>query len=489
MKWSHHHTSSLDGAISLSPCDSVGPHRTSLFGKMPPHTIVVAQFEKQPPDNMRKSNFFNFEVQLFDSNSQVIEICKANFNDFYDSHEVSPSLLCKMQQNCLKNAGNPKTQTKVPALTACPIPPTPCPTSLHQASLYIIAASRVRLDLWRHPGWHSGNDFFEGLEVVFGTLPASCEVLSPNAIAVRAPQSPRPGEVDITLTFKGSQFCMHNPGKFLYISTDDEDLDHNFARLERILRNQDDQDNIPKDILLRRAADALEMFYSFPRSHATPNINQLNPMFQLPTFPRPLCPHPTNPSTPARLGGALSTRETPLGRGAMYMEGPPVTGSSGDLTNRNNNNSTVESHPGGPSLSVHSNGYMPRIVSNGPIPSSPPGHFMPPSCDIPWFASISYCTPGKRSIDVQLLQPTSDVPHENMRSGSKATKPVPLGTASSELAPFPQFNYPMFAGLITPLNLPDISNSSDGPMTQQNHQDEQAAESRKRKADGSPELK
>ena len=81
------------------------------------------------------------------------------------------------------------------------------------------------------------------------------------------------------------------------------------------------------------------------------------------------------------------------GPGGMYMEGPPVTGSSGDLTNRNNNNSTVESHPVGPSLSVHSNGYMPRIVSNGPIPSSPPGHFMPPSCELVNHASHPCHTP------------------------------------------------------------------------------------------------
>eukprot|EP00731_Ephydatia_muelleri_P020397 Em0013g124a len=657
--------SSLDGAISLSPCDSVG-HTEQVVGKMPPHTIVVAQFEKQPPDNMRKSNFFNFEVQLFDSNSQVIEICKANFNDFYDSHEgqeyrngliykltvkyadgvqreeqlyvrlidsttkqlvpyegtcknpdlrrvlLTHELICsrclehrscgnkndtpsdpviidkfrlrffvKCNQNCLKNAGNPKDTRRrfqvaiysayrpSSSPIACSDPmfvhnnskhgrkPPPFRESVGDGKPYIIAASPSE-------GWISGGtrvcivgmNFFEGLEVVFGTLPASCEVLSPNAIAVRAPQSPRPGEVDITLTFKGSQFCMHNPGKFLYISTDDEDLDHNFARLERILRNQDDQDNIPKDILLRRAADALEMFYSFPRSHATPNINQLNPMFNYPHSPALFALTP-QPFTPARLGGGglgmfpphkinngfsmaeptgmgggggymnkvhkvepmglddlmmyqhragsmeggvpkslggagmghsifefppvsgdlmgpeggplhpkgrqttpfslppmytFSVVQAPYhegdssGPGGMYMEGPPVTGSSGDLTNRNNNNSTVESHPGGPSLSVHSNGYMPRIVSNGPIPSSPPGHFMPPSSS-PGLPVSPTALPGSGASTYNFCSPPQMSPMKNMRSGSKATKPVPLGTASSELAPFPQFNYPMFAAL------------------------------------------
>ena len=48
-------------------------------------------------------------------------------------------------------------------------------------------------------------------------LPLYVQYLSPNAIAVRTPQSPRPGEVDITLVFKGTQFCIANPGKFLYM--------------------------------------------------------------------------------------------------------------------------------------------------------------------------------------------------------------------------------------------------------------------------------
>lgn len=238
-----------------------------------------------------------------------------------------------------------------------------------------------------------------------------------------------------------------------------------------------------QDILLRRAADALEMFYSFPRTHATPNINQLNPMFTYPHSPALFALTP-QPFTPARLGGGgismfppphkisngFSMAEQPGGGGGggylakvqkvepmglddpalmiyhhrastteghvpksqsgmghsifefppvsgdmmgsdlhktrqtgafpippmytfsvmqasyhdgdpsggpvgMYMDGPAVTG-SGDLGNRNNNNSTIESH-------TNSSGYMPRLLSNGTMPSSP-GHFIPPSCKFAW---------------------------------------------------------------------------------------------------------
>lgn len=55
--------------------------------------------------------------------------------------------------------------------------------------------------------------------------------------------------------------------------------------------------------------------------------------------------------------------------------------------------------------------------------------------------------PGSGASTYNFCSPPQMSPMKNMRSGSKATKPVPLGTASSELAPFPQFNYPMFAGV------------------------------------------
>lgn len=162
--------------------------------------------------------------------------------------------------------------------------------------------------VYPNEGWTSGGtkvcivgmNFFEGIEVIFGTLQASAEVclsssrsspaspsalvliftpslpqvLSPNAIAVKAPQSPRTGEVDITLVFKGSQFCISSPGKFLYMGEphcpwgswvqsyacctvsmivspsppdpDEVAFDHNFSRLERLLRGPEDPDEIPK---------------------------------------------------------------------------------------------------------------------------------------------------------------------------------------------------------------------------------------------------
>ena len=55
----------------------------------PLHCISSANFEKQPPDNMRKSNFFHFIISLFDSQQRRIQVQKALFKDFYDTSLVS----------------------------------------------------------------------------------------------------------------------------------------------------------------------------------------------------------------------------------------------------------------------------------------------------------------------------------------------------------------------------------------------------------------
>ena len=57
-------------------------------------------FEKQPPDNMRKSNFFHFMIHLADENQAPIEVERAIFKDFAgdlcDSVFV-PAIDCSIQ--------------------------------------------------------------------------------------------------------------------------------------------------------------------------------------------------------------------------------------------------------------------------------------------------------------------------------------------------------------------------------------------------------
>ena len=48
------------------------------------------QFEKQPPANLRKSNFFHFVLALYDRHNQLIEVEKTYFVDFIE-HESEPT--------------------------------------------------------------------------------------------------------------------------------------------------------------------------------------------------------------------------------------------------------------------------------------------------------------------------------------------------------------------------------------------------------------
>ncbi|VDD95296.1 unnamed protein product [Enterobius vermicularis] len=46
--------------------------------------LVRAHFEKHPPSNLRKSNFFHFVVALYDRVGQPIEIERTQFADFVE---------------------------------------------------------------------------------------------------------------------------------------------------------------------------------------------------------------------------------------------------------------------------------------------------------------------------------------------------------------------------------------------------------------------
>lgn len=46
-----------------------------------------AHFEKQPPSNLRKSNFFHFVLALYDRQGQPIEVERTAFIDFVEKEQ------------------------------------------------------------------------------------------------------------------------------------------------------------------------------------------------------------------------------------------------------------------------------------------------------------------------------------------------------------------------------------------------------------------
>ena len=57
-----------------------------------PHSVAPglgrAHFEKQPPSNLRKSNFFHFVIALYDRTGQPIEIERTAFISFIEKDQV-----------------------------------------------------------------------------------------------------------------------------------------------------------------------------------------------------------------------------------------------------------------------------------------------------------------------------------------------------------------------------------------------------------------
>lgn len=51
--------------------------------------MARAHFEKQPPSNLRKSNFFHFVIALYDRTGQPIEIERTAFIGFIEKDQVS----------------------------------------------------------------------------------------------------------------------------------------------------------------------------------------------------------------------------------------------------------------------------------------------------------------------------------------------------------------------------------------------------------------
>ena len=55
-----------------------------------------AHFEKQPPSNLRKSNFFHFVLALYDRHGQPVEVERTAFVDFVEHDKV-----CECVSQCL----------------------------------------------------------------------------------------------------------------------------------------------------------------------------------------------------------------------------------------------------------------------------------------------------------------------------------------------------------------------------------------------------
>ncbi|XP_064181364.1 transcription factor COE1-A isoform X5 [Anguilla rostrata] len=349
--------------------------------------LARAHFEKQPPSNLRKSNFFHFVLALYDRQGQPVEIERTSFvgfvekekesngektnngihyrlqllysngirteQDFYvrliDSmtkqaiiyegqdknpemcrvlltHEIMCSRCCdkkscgnrnetpsdpviidrfflkfflKCNQNCLKNAGNPRDMRRFQVVVSTTVsveghvlavsdnmfvhnnskhgrrarrldPSEGTPSYLEHAATPCIKA------ISPSEGWTTGgatviiigDNFFDGLQVIFGTMLVWSELITPHAIRVQTPPRHIPGVVEVTLSYKSKQFCKGTPGRFIYTALNEPTIDYGFQRLQKVIpRHPGDPERLPKEVILKRAADLVEALYGMPHNN------------------------------------------------------------------------------------------------------------------------------------------------------------------------------------------------------------------------------
>ncbi|CAH0553239.1 unnamed protein product [Brassicogethes aeneus] len=386
----HHHHQPRGPSLKEEPLStarswmqSTGPDQNGIG-------VGRAHFEKQPPSNLRKSNFFHFVVALYDRSGQPVEIERTAFIGFIEkdqeadgqktnngiqyrlqllyangvrqeqdifvrlidsvtkqaiiyegqdknpemcrvllTHEIMCSRCCdkkscgnrnetpsdpviidrfflkfflKCNQNCLKNAGNPRDMRRFQVVISTqvavdgPLLAISDNMFVHNNSKHGRRAKRLDPTEGQFPGlypplpvatpcikaispsegWTSGgstviivgDNFFDGLQVVFGTMLVWSELITPHAIRVQTPPRHIPGVVEVTLSYKSKQFCKGAPGRFVYVSLNEPTIDYGFQRLQKLIpRHPGDPEKLPKEIILKRAADLAEALYTMPRNN------------------------------------------------------------------------------------------------------------------------------------------------------------------------------------------------------------------------------
>ncbi|KAI1732173.1 transcription factor COE1 helix-loop-helix domain-containing protein [Ditylenchus destructor] len=111
-----------------------------------------------------------------------------------------------------------------------------------------------------------GENFHEGMQVNFGSATVWAEMITPQALKAIVPPRNTPGQVDVTFSSKGKPYSgrsLNSSFRFTYISLSEPNIDYGFQRLQKLLpKYPNDPDRLPKDVILRRAAELAEALYN-----------------------------------------------------------------------------------------------------------------------------------------------------------------------------------------------------------------------------------
>ncbi|XP_053165935.1 transcription factor COE3 isoform X13 [Hemicordylus capensis] len=242
----------------------------------------------------------------------------------------------KCNQNCLKNAGNPRDMRRFQVVVSTTVNVDGHVLAVsdnmfvHNNSKHGRRARRLDPSEGTAPsylenaatpcikaispseGWTTGgatviiigDNFFDGLQVVFGTMLVWSELITPHAIRVQTPPRHIPGVVEVTLSYKSKQFCKGAPGRFVYTALNEPTIDYGFQRLQKVIpRHPGDPERLPKEVLLKRAADLVEALYGMPHNNQEIILKRAADIAEaLYSVPRNHNQIPTLANTPAHTG-------------------------------------------------------------------------------------------------------------------------------------------------------------------------------------------
>ncbi|XP_061115963.1 transcription factor COE2 isoform X3 [Conger conger] len=478
-----------------------------------------AHFEKQPPSNLRKSNFFHFVLALYDRHGQPVEVERTAFVDFVEhekeqtgektnngthyklqllysngvrteqdlyarlidsvtkqpiayegqnknpemcrvllTHEVMCSRCCekkscgnrnetpsdpviidrfflkfflKCNQNCLKTAGNPRDMRRFQVVLSSTVSVDGHVLAVsdnmfvHNNSKHGRRARRLEPGettpcikaISPSEGWTTGGamvivigeNFFDGLQVVFGSMLVWSELITPHAIRVQTPPRHIPGVVEVTLSYKSKQFCKGVPGRFIYTALNEPTIDYGFQRLQKVIpRHPGDPDKLAKEMLLKRAADLVEALYGNPHSNQDMLLKRAADIAEaLYSVPRPHSQLQALPSSPAH-GSVMGIGSYPSQLGVSIGEPgqPGAQGyirSSSSLSPRGYPSASTPQQSGYGGGGGMGGGYGAVPMSSLGVPGSPgfssasptgsPYGIMPSSPTIPGSSSSSSLLP------------------------------------------------------------------------------------------------
>uniref|UniRef100_A0A183CLZ7 IPT/TIG domain-containing protein n=1 Tax=Globodera pallida TaxID=36090 RepID=A0A183CLZ7_GLOPA len=122
-------------------------------------------------------------------------------------------------------------------------------------------------ELWCQSGGTAmiiGEEFHEGMQVLMGNTVTWPEMVTRHAIKVNVPARASPGSVDVVVCSpKGQPKVRSNAVRFSFVSLSEPSIDYGFQRLQKLLpKYPNDPEKLPKEVILRRAAELAEALYN-----------------------------------------------------------------------------------------------------------------------------------------------------------------------------------------------------------------------------------